>query len=121
SVDRDGHPRPIPTRAHAGGLRGGRQGGARPRQGHGGRRGAPGFRIPELALEARRAVPDRRLRCRLYPQRRPGRRKTAARIEAGLSTANPLQKLPACFEMACYTRLLSMRYVIDGIKKSVSS
>ena len=37
------------------------------RQGDGGRRRAAGFRVPELAVAARRALPDRRLRCRLHP------------------------------------------------------
>ena len=31
------------------------------------------IRVPELAITARRALPDRRLRCRLHPQRRPRR------------------------------------------------
>ena len=42
-------------------------------QGDGGRGCAPGFRVPELAVASRRALPDRRPRCRLHPQRRPGR------------------------------------------------
>jgi hypothetical protein len=58
---------------------------ARAAKGHGkaigGRRRAPGFRVPELAVAARRALPDRRLRCRLHPQRRPRRREAVARAE----------------------------------------
>jgi 2-keto-3-deoxy-L-rhamnonate aldolase RhmA len=50
-----------------------RSSGEGPRQGDGGRRSAPGFRVPELAVAARRALPDRRLRCRLHPERRPRR------------------------------------------------
>ena len=38
-------------------------------------------RIPELAVAAGRALPDRRLRCRLHPQRRPRRRKAVTRAE----------------------------------------
>src|SRR5690242_20957220 len=43
---------------------------ARAARGHGkaigGRRRAAGFRVPELAVAARRASSDRRLRCRLH-------------------------------------------------------
>jgi 2-keto-3-deoxy-L-rhamnonate aldolase RhmA len=45
-------------------------------------RGAPGFRISDVAVAARRALSDRRLRCRLHPQRRPRRREAIARAEA---------------------------------------
>jgi hypothetical protein len=40
--------------------------------------GAPSCRVPKLAVAARRALPDRRLRCRLHPQRRPWRREVSA-------------------------------------------
>ena len=80
-VDRDGHSRAIHARADARRLRDRRRAAKRPRQGDGGRRRAPGFRVPELAVAARRALPDRRLRCRLHPQRRPRRREAAARAE----------------------------------------
>ena len=71
-------PRAVHRRPDARRLRAGRRGGQGCRQGDGGRRRAPGLRVPELALAARRALPDRRLRCRLHPQRRPRRREAAA-------------------------------------------
>jgi 2-keto-3-deoxy-L-rhamnonate aldolase RhmA len=63
-------------------------------------RGAPGFRVPELALEARCALPDRRLRCRLHPQRRPRRRETAARAEAKLSDCHAADYFIAAQQIA---------------------
>ena len=39
------------------------------------------IRVPELAITARRALPDRRLRCRLHPQRRPRGREAVTRAE----------------------------------------
>jgi hypothetical protein len=71
---------------------------AKAARGHGKAMGVGGvrqdFRVPELAAQARGALPDRRLRCRLHPQRRPGRRETAARVETGLSTAKPAAEPP---------------------------
>src|SRR5579884_4230826 len=85
-LDRDGPPRPVHALAHARRLRDGGAGGARPRQGDGGRRRPPGLRIPDLAAAARRALSDGGFRCRLHPQRRARRREAAARTETELRT-----------------------------------
>ena len=70
------------------------------RQGDGGRRRPPGFRVPELAVAAWRALPDRRLRCRLHPQRRPRRCEAIARAEAQLIACDASHCLMAAQQIA---------------------
>ena len=59
--------------------------------------GAPSCRVPKLAVTARCALPDRRLRCRLHPQRRPWRHEVSAYQPASeqRATARPAARCPA--------------------------
>ena len=63
--------------------------------------GAPSCRVPKLAVTARRALPDRRLRCRLHPQRRPWRREVSAYQPASEQRATARARRPIVQPARC--------------------